>query len=186
MFVVRETFTARPGQASKLAAMLKDAVATRPSMKTRVLTDFIAGFNTVVLETETPNLNAFEAEMKEYATSPESARRCAATPTCGSRAAARSTASPEGYPGHSASCRLPWPGLTMPGHGYIATDALEWAGGHDALERLTTRFYQHAAADPILGPLFRDMDATTRSRRPSSPKSSAAHAVFDGMAAIRT
>ena len=35
----------------------------------------------------------------------------------------------------------------------------EWAGGHDALERLTTRFYQHAAADPILGPLFRDMDA---------------------------
>ena len=71
MFVVRETFTARPGQASKLAAMLKDAVATRPSMKTRVLTDFIAGFNTVVLETETPDLNAFEAEMKEYATSPE-------------------------------------------------------------------------------------------------------------------
>ena len=58
MFVVRETFTARPGQASKLAAMLKDAVATRPSLKTRVLTDFIAGFNTVVLETETEDLSA--------------------------------------------------------------------------------------------------------------------------------
>ena len=56
MFVVRETFTARPGQASKLAAMLKDAVSTRPSLKTRVLTDFIAGFNTVVLETETADL----------------------------------------------------------------------------------------------------------------------------------
>ena len=69
MFVVRETFTARPGQASKLAAMLKDAVATRPSLKTRVLTDFIAGFNTVVLETETEDLSTFEAEMKEYATS---------------------------------------------------------------------------------------------------------------------
>ncbi len=31
MLVVREVFTAKPGQASKLAAMLKDAVATRPS-----------------------------------------------------------------------------------------------------------------------------------------------------------
>jgi hemoglobin len=35
----------------------------------------------------------------------------------------------------------------------------DWAGGADALERLTARFYQHAAADPVLGPLFRHMDA---------------------------
>jgi hemoglobin len=35
----------------------------------------------------------------------------------------------------------------------------EWAGGQDALERLTSRFYQHAAADSMLGPLFREMDA---------------------------
>jgi hemoglobin len=34
-----------------------------------------------------------------------------------------------------------------------------WAGGAEALERLTARFYEHAAADPIVGPLFRDMDA---------------------------
>ena len=69
MFVVRETFTAKPGQASKLAAMLKDALATRPGHTTRVLTDFIAGFNTVVIETETRDLNTFEAEMREYTSS---------------------------------------------------------------------------------------------------------------------
>ena len=34
----------------------------------------------------------------------------------------------------------------------------EWAGGLDALERLTTRFYQHAAADPVLAPIFSGMD----------------------------
>ncbi len=35
----------------------------------------------------------------------------------------------------------------------------DWAGGHAALDRLTARFYEHAAADETLGPLFRHMDA---------------------------
>jgi hemoglobin len=33
-----------------------------------------------------------------------------------------------------------------------------WAGGQEALERLTTRFYQNVAADPLLAPLFAHMD----------------------------
>jgi hemoglobin len=34
-----------------------------------------------------------------------------------------------------------------------------WAGGQEALERLTTRFYQVVAKDPLVGPLFAHMDA---------------------------
>jgi hemoglobin len=35
----------------------------------------------------------------------------------------------------------------------------EWAGGQEALERLTTRFYENVAADALLAPLFARMDA---------------------------
>jgi hemoglobin len=34
----------------------------------------------------------------------------------------------------------------------------EWAGGAEALERLTETFYGHVRRDPLLGPVFRDMD----------------------------
>ena len=34
----------------------------------------------------------------------------------------------------------------------------EWAGGGDALERLTEVFYDKVRADPLVGPLFRHMD----------------------------
>ena len=53
MYVIRETFVAKPGQASKLAKQMKEAMAAMPrgNGKTRVLTDFVGPFNTVVLET---------------------------------------------------------------------------------------------------------------------------------------
>jgi hemoglobin len=35
----------------------------------------------------------------------------------------------------------------------------EWAGGQEALERLTTRFYQRVATDELIGPIFAHMDA---------------------------
>ncbi|MFC4066702.1 group II truncated hemoglobin [Actinoplanes subglobosus] len=34
----------------------------------------------------------------------------------------------------------------------------EWAGGAEALERLTERFYQLVTADEVVGPLFAHMD----------------------------
>ena len=34
----------------------------------------------------------------------------------------------------------------------------EWAGGMPALERLTTEFYARVPADPLLGPIFAEMD----------------------------
>jgi heme-degrading monooxygenase HmoA len=66
MFVIRETFTAKPGKASALATMFKQVMGEMTTLKTRVLTDYIAGFNTVVLETEVQNLGDFEKELETY------------------------------------------------------------------------------------------------------------------------
>jgi hemoglobin len=33
----------------------------------------------------------------------------------------------------------------------------EWIGGIEALRRLTTRFYEHVKADPLIGPVFARM-----------------------------
>ena len=65
MYIVRETFTARPGQASSLARMFKQAMGEFKDFKTRVLTDYVGPFNTVVLETEVNDLGAFDRIMGE-------------------------------------------------------------------------------------------------------------------------
>ena len=70
MYIVRETFTAKPGMASKLAALFKSVVpAEAPDFKVRVMTDYIAAFNTVVLETEVEDLGQFETIMAHYMSS---------------------------------------------------------------------------------------------------------------------
>ena len=69
MIVVRELFYARPGQASKLAKLFREAMdELYPSHdhNVRVMTDLITEFNKVVIETELDNLAAFEARMQEY------------------------------------------------------------------------------------------------------------------------
>ncbi|MEO7157401.1 MAG: hypothetical protein ABI039_07565 [Vicinamibacterales bacterium] len=71
MFVVRETFIAKPGKASALAKLFKETMAEMPRMKPRVLTDFVANFNTVVLETECEELGEFEKTMQEYMSRPD-------------------------------------------------------------------------------------------------------------------
>jgi hypothetical protein len=67
MLVVREVFTAKPGQASKLAGLFKDVMASIPGIRFRVLTDFIGQFNTVVLENDVDDLDQFEKMMADYA-----------------------------------------------------------------------------------------------------------------------
>ena len=66
MFVVRETFTAKPGKAGALAKLFKEVMSEMPRIRPRVMTDFIAQFNTVVLETECEELGEFEKTMQEY------------------------------------------------------------------------------------------------------------------------
>ncbi|GAA3515549.1 group II truncated hemoglobin [Actinocatenispora rupis] len=41
----------------------------------------------------------------------------------------------------------------------VTPSIVAWAGGPEALERLTEAFYGHVAADEVLAPLFAQMDA---------------------------
>jgi len=68
MIVVRNSFVAKPGMASKLAAQLKEAAASQQMTGSRVLTDLTGDFNRVILEYEAQNIGEFENRMKEYAT----------------------------------------------------------------------------------------------------------------------
>ncbi|MBI5086894.1 MAG: hypothetical protein HZB13_20140 [Acidobacteria bacterium] len=68
MIIVRNCFVAKPGQASRLAAQIKEAAAASSMTSYRVLTDLTGEFNRVVLEYEVENLAGFEARMKEYMT----------------------------------------------------------------------------------------------------------------------
>ncbi len=71
MIVVRNCFVAKPGNASKLAALFKEAAAVAKIQKYRVLTDLTGDFNRVILEYEAENVGEFEAQMKDYATNQE-------------------------------------------------------------------------------------------------------------------
>ena len=68
MIVVRNSFVAKPGNASKLAAQLKAAAAAAKIPKHRVLTDLTGDFNRVILEYEAENITEFDGRMKQYAT----------------------------------------------------------------------------------------------------------------------
>jgi hypothetical protein len=71
MLVVRNCFIAKPGQATKLAAQIKDAASTGKFPKFRVLTDLTGDFNRVVLEFEVENISEFEKQLKDYGTNEE-------------------------------------------------------------------------------------------------------------------
>lgn len=64
MFVIREVFTAKPGQASKLARLFKRAFPADPT--TLVMTDMVGDYNTVVVEVQVKSLAEFEKQMEEY------------------------------------------------------------------------------------------------------------------------
>jgi hypothetical protein len=64
MLIIREVFTAKPGQASKLAKLFKKAFGE--DAKTRVMTDLVGNYNTVVTEFEVNSLAEFEKQMEEY------------------------------------------------------------------------------------------------------------------------
>jgi hypothetical protein len=66
MLVVRNCFVAKPGNASKLAAQLKEAAALAKIPRHRILTDLTGDFNRVVLEFEVENIAGFEERLKDY------------------------------------------------------------------------------------------------------------------------
>lgn len=74
MLIIRDIFTAKPGQAGKLARLFRD-ISTEFGWKTRVMTDLVSTMHTVVLESEYADLAAFENEMREYGNNPALAER---------------------------------------------------------------------------------------------------------------
>ena len=70
MFVVRNTFVAKPGCASKLAAQLKEAVAAFQMPGARVMSDVTGDFNRVIMEHTAESLEEFEKRMQEVMGSP--------------------------------------------------------------------------------------------------------------------
>jgi len=71
MIVIRNCFPAKPGNASKLAAILKEAAVAGGLHKFRIMTDMTGDFNRVVLEWEAENLTELEARLKDYGTNPK-------------------------------------------------------------------------------------------------------------------
>jgi NIPSNAP len=71
MIIVRNTFTAKPGQAGKLLAQMKDVATAGKLRNLRFFTDLAGDFNQVVMEHEVDSLADFEAVMQRYATDPE-------------------------------------------------------------------------------------------------------------------
>ena len=70
MFVIRNTFIAKPGCAGKLAAQLKEAVAAFEMPGGRVMTDISGDFNRVIMEHTAESLAEFEKRMQETMGSP--------------------------------------------------------------------------------------------------------------------
>jgi hypothetical protein len=75
MFLIRNVFRCKPGQAKKLAQMFK---ATIPTMEAagamkgaRVMTDTVSTFWTVVMEAEAESLEAWERSFEMMASKPE-------------------------------------------------------------------------------------------------------------------
>ena len=66
MLIVRDVFTAKPGQATKLARLFSKVFGNEP--QARVMTDLIGPYNTVVLEMTVKDLSEFERHMEEYRT----------------------------------------------------------------------------------------------------------------------
>ena len=64
MLVIREVFTAKPGQASKLAKLFKKGFGKNPDV--RIMTDMAGNYNTVVMEIQVNNLKEFDKQIEEY------------------------------------------------------------------------------------------------------------------------
>lgn len=74
MYVIRDIFNTKPGKAKDLVAKVKQAM---PHMRTpgvhgtRVMTDTVAGYWTVVCETEVEELQAYFDQARSLSPSPE-------------------------------------------------------------------------------------------------------------------
>ena len=67
MYIIRNVFKCKPGQSKNLIEKFKSAMPLMEGIKQRFLVDEVATFWTVVIETETDNLAAFEKMLRDRA-----------------------------------------------------------------------------------------------------------------------
>ncbi|MBX4188152.1 MAG: hypothetical protein KW793_03380 [Candidatus Doudnabacteria bacterium] len=65
MIIVHDLFVCKPGNASKLAKLFKEAMAGYPEVK-HILTDVTGQYNRVIMVTEYENLTAYEQSFEKY------------------------------------------------------------------------------------------------------------------------
>ena len=70
MIIVHEVFVAKPGNASKLAKMFKEAMKESPDVK-NILTDVTGAYNRVVIVSQYENLSAYEQNWEKMKAQPE-------------------------------------------------------------------------------------------------------------------
>ena len=71
MLIVRNSFIAKPGQAGKLAAQLKEMAGAGNLRNARVMTDLTGDFNHVVMEHEVESASEIEELLKRYSSDPQ-------------------------------------------------------------------------------------------------------------------
>ena len=65
MIIVHETFICKPGNASKLAKMFKEAMAGNKEL-VNIMTDMTGQYNKVVMVSQFENLTAYEQSWEKY------------------------------------------------------------------------------------------------------------------------
>jgi|WetSurMetagenome_2_1015567.scaffolds.fasta_scaffold22730_3 heme-degrading monooxygenase HmoA len=75
MYVIRDVFRCKPGKATAVAQKFQKTAASMSALdgfrNTRILVDVVAGYWTVVLESEVESLDQFEKHMAAFASRPE-------------------------------------------------------------------------------------------------------------------
>ena len=71
MVIVRNSFIAKPGQAGKLAAQLKEMAIAGNLRNFRVMTDLTGDFNHVNMEHEVESASEFETLITKYSSDPQ-------------------------------------------------------------------------------------------------------------------
>lgn len=74
MIIVHDIFNCKPGNASKLAKMFKEAMGGNSEL-VNIMTDVTGPFNKVVLVTKYENLVAYEQNWEKYKADPEAMKK---------------------------------------------------------------------------------------------------------------
>ena len=70
MIIIHDTFVAKPGNASKMAKLFKEAMSGNPYLK-NIMTDMTGQYNRVIMVSEYADLTAYENSWKEMEHSEE-------------------------------------------------------------------------------------------------------------------